>query len=29
MSHRGEHSEIETFVGQTVDSELSGNMIDL
>ncbi len=29
MSHRGEHSEIESFVGQTVDSELSGNMIDL
>jgi len=29
MSHRGEHSEIETFLGGTVDSELSGNMIDL
>jgi NADH-quinone oxidoreductase subunit G len=29
MSGRGEHSEIETFVGRTVDSELSGNMIDL
>jgi NADH-quinone oxidoreductase subunit G len=29
MSHRGEHAEIETMVGQTVDSELSGNMIDL
>jgi NADH-quinone oxidoreductase subunit G len=29
MSHRGEHSEIETFVGSTVDSELSGNMIDI
>jgi NADH-quinone oxidoreductase subunit G len=29
MSHRGEHCEIETFVGQSVDSELSGNMIDL
>jgi NADH-quinone oxidoreductase subunit G len=29
MSHRGEHSEIETFVGNTVDSELSGNMIDI
>jgi len=29
MSHRGEHAEIETFVGQTVDSELSGNMIDM
>ncbi len=29
MAHRGEHSEIQTFVGRTVDSELSGNMIDL
>ena len=29
MQNRGEHSEITTFVGQTVDSELSGNMIDL
>jgi NADH-quinone oxidoreductase subunit G len=29
MSNRGEHSEIETFVGQSVDSELSGNMIDI
>jgi len=29
MSHRGEHSEIEAFVGDTVDSELSGNMIDI
>jgi NADH-quinone oxidoreductase subunit G len=29
MINRGEHSEISTFVGQTVDSELSGNMIDL
>jgi NADH-quinone oxidoreductase subunit G len=29
MSHRGEHAEIETFVGHSVDSELSGNMIDL
>jgi len=29
MSHRGEHAEIETFVGQSVDSELSGNMIDI
>lgn len=29
MTHRGEHAEIETFVGQTVDSELSGNMIDI
>ena len=29
MINRGEHSEISTFLGQTVDSELSGNMIDL
>jgi NADH-quinone oxidoreductase subunit G len=29
MAHRGEFSEIQTFVGKTVDSELSGNMIDL
>ncbi len=29
MSHRGEHAEIETFVGESVDSELSGNMIDI
>ncbi len=29
MIHRGEHSEITTIVGDTVDSELSGNMIDL
>ena len=29
MLGRGEHSEITTFVGQTVDSELSGNMIDI
>jgi NADH-quinone oxidoreductase subunit G len=29
MSHRGEHAEIEAFLGNTVDSELSGNMIDL
>jgi NADH-quinone oxidoreductase subunit G len=29
MSHRGEHSQIETFLGQSVDSELSGNMIDI
>jgi NADH-quinone oxidoreductase subunit G len=29
MSHRGEHCEIETFLGQSVDSELSGNMIDI
>ncbi|MFO1269938.1 MAG: NADH-quinone oxidoreductase subunit NuoG, partial [Rubrivivax sp.] len=29
MVHRGEHSEITTVTGGTVDSELSGNMIDL
>src|SRR5690606_34763003 len=29
MMGRGEHSEIVTFVGKTVDSELSGNVIDL
>jgi NADH-quinone oxidoreductase subunit G len=29
MVGRGEHSEISTFVGKTVDSEVSGNMIDL
>jgi len=29
MSNRGEHAEIETFVGESVDSELSGNMIDI
>jgi len=29
LAHRGEHVEILTFVGNTVDSELSGNMIDL
>ncbi|MCR5881672.1 NADH-quinone oxidoreductase subunit NuoG [Rhizobacter sp. J219] len=29
MVHRGEHSEITTITGDTVDSELSGNMIDL
>lgn len=29
MIHRGEHSEITTVAGDTVDSELSGNMIDL
>src|SRR5258708_31588777 len=28
MINRGEHSEITTVVGDTVDSELSGNMID-
>jgi NADH-quinone oxidoreductase subunit G len=29
MVHRGEHSEITTVVGETIDSELSGNMIDI
>jgi len=29
MIGRGEHAEIITFVGRTVDSELSGNVIDL
>ena len=29
MSHRGEHAEIETFIGSSIDSELSGNMIDI
>ncbi len=29
MANRGEFAEIMTFVGRTVDSELSGNMIDL
>ncbi len=29
MIHRGEHSEITTVVGDTIDSELSGNMIDV
>jgi NADH-quinone oxidoreductase subunit G len=29
MAGRGEHSEILSFVGRTIDSELSGNMIDL
>lgn len=29
MIGRGEHSEITTFVGRSVESELSGNMIDL
>jgi len=29
MVNRGEHSEITTIAGDTVDSELSGNMIDL
>jgi NADH-quinone oxidoreductase subunit G len=29
MIHRGEHSEITTVNGRSVDSELSGNMIDI
>ena len=29
MIGRGEHAEIVSFVGKTVDSELSGNMIDI
>ena len=29
MANRNMHSEITTFLGRTVDSELSGNMIDL
>ena len=29
MIHRGEHSEITPIAGDTIDSELSGNMIDL
>jgi NADH-quinone oxidoreductase subunit G len=29
MIHRGEHSEITTVKGSTIDSELSGNMIDI
>ncbi len=29
MLGRGEHAEITSFVGKTVDSELSGNMIDI
>jgi len=29
MLNRGEHAEITSFVGKTVNSELSGNMIDL
>ena len=29
MSQRGEHSQIETFLDHTIDSELSGNMIDI
>ncbi len=29
MTHRGEFAEIEAYVGMSVDSELSGNMIDI
>ena len=29
MANRNVHSEIQTFVGRSVDSELSGNMIDI
>ena len=29
MVHRGEHAEITTVAGDTIDSELSGNMIDI
>ena len=29
MIHRGEHAEITTVTGETIDSELSGNMIDI
>ena len=29
QANRGEHAEIMSFLGQTVDSELSGNVIDL
>ena len=29
MVNRGEHAEITTVLGETVDSELSGNMIDI
>jgi NADH-quinone oxidoreductase subunit G len=29
MIHRGEHSEITTVKGRSIDSELSGNMIDI
>ncbi|WP_353234519.1 NADH-quinone oxidoreductase subunit NuoG [Diaphorobacter ruginosibacter] len=29
MINRGEHSEITTVLGDTIDSELSGNMIDI
>ncbi len=29
MLNRGEHAEITTFVGRSIESELSGNMIDI
>ncbi|WP_148716765.1 NADH-quinone oxidoreductase subunit NuoG [Chitinolyticbacter meiyuanensis] len=29
MPGRGEHTEVMTFIGKTVDSEISGNVIDL
>lgn len=29
MANRGEHAEIMTFVGRSINSELSGNMIDI
>ena len=29
MTYRGEHAEIETYLGESIDSELSGNMIDI
>jgi NADH-quinone oxidoreductase subunit G len=29
MAHRGEFSEIMPYLGKTVDSEMSGNVIDL
>ena len=29
MANRGEHAEIMSFVGRSIDSELSGNMIDI
>jgi NADH-quinone oxidoreductase subunit G len=29
MAHRGEHSEIMSFLGSSIESELSGNMIDV
>lgn len=29
MAHRGEHSAIETFVSRAIESELSGNLVDV